>query len=117
MDLGPLNEMVRIESASSTTDPLTESLVTSWGEFVTLPASLKDVLPTNAEDVENTIRVGYQPTRVRFRYIPGITADMRVVLLERGGTETRIVSGPAILGRNEGIELMVESYTMQGSRV
>jgi head-tail adaptor len=117
MDLGPLNEMVRIESATSATDPLTEALVTVWAEFVTVPASIKDVLPTNAENVENTIRVGYQPTRVRFRYIPGITADMRVILLERGGIERRIVSGPAILGRNEGIELMVESYTMQGSRV
>ena len=55
------------------------------------------------------------------RFRDGVTTAMRFVLLRWDGSVwvsadriMQIVSGPAVLGRREGIEFMVEDYSAGG---
>jgi head-tail adaptor len=114
MNLGPLTQMVRIEKPVTSKNPTDQTLTTVWTEIATVPASVKDQLLTNAEDVNARTPIGRLPSKIRIRYLPGVTAAARVVLLERDSLEMRIVAGPVVLGRNEGLEMMVEAYTKQG---
>lgn len=117
MDLGPLNQMVRIDRPETTKNPTDQTLTTVWTEIATVSASVKDQLLTNAEGSNTRTPVGRLPSKVRTRYIPGVDAACRVVLLERGELLMRIVAGPIVLGRNEGLEMMVEAFTKTGSGI
>ena len=52
-----------------------------------------------------------RPARVRVRYLPGLAADMRLII---GGRIMQIISGPAMLGRREAMELIVEDHSTEG---
>lgn len=80
--------------------------------------SFVPVLPSRSDRLDGEMNITQAPARVRAYYRAGITADMRAVLLGRGGGEAdrvlKIVSGPAELGRKYGMEMMVEDFSTQG---
>jgi head-tail adaptor len=117
MNLGPLTQMVRIERPVTSKHPVDQTLTTVWTEVATAPASVKDQLLTNAENSNARTPISRLPSKVRLRYIPGIDASCRVVLLERGQLIMNIVAGPTVLGRNEGLEMMVEAFTKAGTGI
>jgi head-tail adaptor len=85
-----------------------------WIPFAArVPANVQDVLPSKSEAVKQGMKVANRPARIRMRYLAGITSDMRVVIHGEIDRITQIVSGPAELGRREGIELVVEEYSVQ----
>ena len=90
----------------------TEAIV--WSTFASrVPAQVQDVLPSKSESVLGDIRVGVRPARVRLRYLSGITSDMRLVVHDSTTDRTmEIISGPAEMGRREGIELLCQEYTV-----
>jgi head-tail adaptor len=73
---------------------------------------VKDVLPSRAERLADSIIIANRPARIRMRYLAGITADMRVIV---GNRTMHIVSGPAEIGRREGIELIAQQYSSEGA--
>ncbi len=75
-------------------------------------AEVQDALPSKAERLDSGINVASRPARVRMRYRPGITPDMRFVMGER---VMQIVAGPAELGTREGLEFMVVDYSTAGN--
>jgi SPP1 family predicted phage head-tail adaptor len=107
-----LDTRIRIERKSASSDLLYGTETVAWVEFATVWAQVQDVLPSRAERLADSIVIANRPARIRMRYLAGITANMRVII---GGRVLHIVSGPAEIGRREGIELIVEQYSSQGA--
>ncbi|WBX86339.1 phage head closure protein [Sphingosinicella microcystinivorans] len=113
MDLASkLDTRIRIERKSATSDPLYGTETITWTTFATVWAEVQDVLPSRAERLADSIIIANRPARIRMRHLAGITADMRVIIGNRG---LQIVSGPAEIGRREGIELIVEQHSSEGA--
>ena len=115
MRAGTLDSQIRIERKVVTRDPDYNTEVVTWAEFATVWAEVRDVLPSRSESVQQSVDIAQRPSRVRMRYLAGITPDMRVVLLDDGNRPAAIVAGPAEIGRREGIELMVTAYSTGGA--
>lgn len=114
MNIGTLDQRIRLEVKSVAVDPDYGTQTITWTTFATVWANVQDVLPSRAEKEGGGVRIENKPARIRMRYLAGVTSDMRVILLDRGNRELRIVSGPAELGRKEAIEVMAEESTTQG---
>ncbi|OGB26195.1 MAG: hypothetical protein A3I66_00650 [Burkholderiales bacterium RIFCSPLOWO2_02_FULL_57_36] len=114
MKLGKLDQRIRIEVSQMAQDPNYGTPVAAWVPFATVWAQVQDVLPSKAESQTSGMRVASRPARIRTRYLVGVTTGMRVVQLSRGNRVLQIVSGPAELGRKEGLEFMAEEYSTDG---
>jgi SPP1 family predicted phage head-tail adaptor len=84
----------------------------SWETVATVSANVQDVLPSRGERMAEVVNIASRPARVRIRYRSDITADMRILYDAR---VMQIVSGPAELGRREGIELLATDYSTSGN--
>lgn len=107
-----LDTRIRIERKVVTPDPLYGTETVAWVEFATVWAEVQDVLPSRAERLADTIVIANRPARIRMRHLAGITPDMRMII---GTRVLQIVSGPAEIGRREGIELIVEEHSSEGA--
>lgn len=93
----------------------------SWAPVGLEWVGIVDALPSRSERLAEGINVTARPARIRMRYRDGVTTAMRLVLLRWDGTVwiaadriMQIISGPAVLGRREGLEFMVEDYSAGG---
>lgn len=111
MKAGKLDTRITILQQISTRDPEFNERVNSWIPFRTCWAQVTDMLPSRADRVEDGINLANRPARIRMRWAEGITTAMRVQI---GTRLLRIISGPAMLGRREGLELVAEELTTQG---
>lgn len=84
----------------------------SWEPVAVVWASVEDALPSRAERLADGINVASRPARVRMRYRDDLNAAMRFVI---GSRIMQIVAGPAELGRRDGLEFMVEDYSVAGN--
>ena len=111
---GKFDQRIRIDHMAAVIDPDYGPQPGAWAPFKTLWAEVQDVLPSRAEAQGQGIRIANRPARIRTRYAEGITSAMKVILLDRGGRELKIVSGPVEMGRREGLEFMAEEFTTTG---
>jgi SPP1 family predicted phage head-tail adaptor len=88
--------------------------VTAWAEFASVWAEIQDVLPSKSEKQSDVIRTATRPARIRIRYLPGITSDMRITT-DNGTRIMQIIAGPAEIGHRRVIELMAEEYSTGGA--
>jgi head-tail adaptor len=84
----------------------------TWGQFACVWAEIRDILPSKAERLADSIQIGRKPARIRIRYLAGLAADMRIIIDNR---IHQIISGPAILGRRNAMEIMVEEHSSEGA--
>lgn len=111
MRAGELDRRVRIERPVP--DPSLDGAGSGTWELVAeVRASVRDALPSRGERLADGINAAARPARVRIRFRDDLTGDMRFVL---GSRIMQIVSGPAELGRREGLEFMVEEYSPAGN--
>ena len=115
MKLGTLDRRIRIETKTVTRDETTGTPVDTWATYATLWANVQEVLPSKGESASNDIRIAERPARVRTRYVSGITAEMRVVYLDRANRAMKILTPPVELGRKIGLEFMVADFSTSGS--
>lgn len=108
---GALNRRCRIEYKAIATDPHFNTEVITWAPLSTVWCELQDILPSRSESVKNGIEIASLQTRVRMRYRSDLNASMRMVLLQPVETIYQIISGPAIIGNKEGIELIIEKLS------
>lgn len=108
---GDLNRQLTIEQPIADQDQDGAGSGT-WAAVETVWASVQDALPGRAERLAGGLNIAARPARVRMRYRDDVDASMRFVMGER---IMQIVSGPAELGRREGVEFMVEDYTSAGN--
>lgn len=108
---GQLNRRCRIEYKTVSPDPHFGTDIITWVALTTLWCELQDILPSRSESVKNGLEIATQQTRVRMRYRADVNSSMRLVLLSPVEAIYQIISGPAIIGNKEGIELVVEKYS------
>jgi SPP1 family predicted phage head-tail adaptor len=107
-----LDTRIRIERKVVARDPQYGTEEVTWAQFASVWAEVRDILPSKAERLADSIQIGRKPARIRIRYLAGLAADMRVIIENR---IHQIVSGPATLGRREAMEIMVEEHSSQGT--
>ena len=107
-----LDTRIRIERKLVTRDPQYGTEQVTWGQFACVWAEVKDILPSKAERLADSIQIGCKPARIRIRYLAGLAADMRIIIDNR---IHQIISGPATLGRREVMEIMVEEHSSVGA--
>lgn len=80
-------------------------------------AEVQDTLPSRGERIADGINVTTGPSRVRMGYRAGITSAMRIVVMVNGRDDrvAQIVTRPAVIGRRDGLEFMVEDYSPAGN--
>jgi SPP1 family predicted phage head-tail adaptor len=107
-----LDTRIRIEHKVVARDQQYGTEAVTWTEFACVWAEVKDILPSRAERLADSIQIGRRPARIRIRYLPGLSSNMRIIIDNR---THQIVSGPAILGRREAMEIMVEELSSEGA--
>lgn len=114
-----LKHRVTLLAKSVTLDPSYGTEVVSWTSFASrIPAHVQDVLPSRSESTRNGTKIATRPSRVRIRYLAGVSSDMRLVVHGAAGDRTlQIMSGPAELGQREGWEMMAEEFSIMGGNV
>lgn len=111
MSGGKLDRRVRIERPQAD-DAFDGAGSGDWALVATVWAQVQDMLPSRGERLANGLNIAARPARVRIRYRAGITSAMRLVM---GTRVMQIVSAPAVLGRNQWLEFMVEDYSTAGN--
>jgi head-tail adaptor len=109
---GMLDRLIRIEAPQADTSFAGAGSGT-WTLLAEVWAQVRDTLPSRAEKVGDGINMATRPARVRMWFRDDVTPAMRFV---SGDRIMQIVSGPAELGRREGVEFMVEEYRPAGNR-
>jgi SPP1 family predicted phage head-tail adaptor len=85
----------------------------TWQAIATkVPAAVEDVPAGKAERLADGINIAARPARVWIRYRTDVTPDMRFTM---GDRLMQIVAGPAIIGRRQWLQFMVEDYTSAGN--
>lgn len=107
-----LDTRIWIERKVVARDPQYGTEEVTWAQFASVWAEVRDILPSKAERLADSIQIGRKPARIRIRYLAGLAAEMRIIIDNR---IHQIVSGPATLGRREAMEIMVEEHSSQGT--
>lgn len=106
---------IRIEAPGVTQDAAYGTRVVGWTAFATVWAQVEELPPAAAtEGVANGIRIAQRQARIRIRYLAGVTSDMRVVYLTRGGRVMKILAQPVEIGRREWLEFLVADFSTSG---
>lgn len=109
---GALDRRITIQRAGEVEDGEFGPLPAGWIDvFTRLPAQVWDDLPSQSEAIQGGLRVADRPARVRIRYLPGITSDMRVVVHNEVDEVFQISGGPAEIGRREWTEMTIRGYS------
>lgn len=109
-----LDKRVTILQRVNVRDPKFGSDKATFVPLATVWASVKDMLPGRAENfADDVIDVAKRPCRVKIRYRADVTSKM---LLRIRGRDYRIVSGPAEIGRRDGLEMIAEEHSTDGLR-
>lgn len=111
MNLGLLDTRCRIEQKVVAKENDYGSEVVTWALLAVVWCNLQDELPSRSEAVKSGLVVSAQRTRVRLRYRNDVDSSMRLVIHRPGAQVYQIVSGPAILGNKEGLEIWAERYS------
>lgn len=121
MRSGRLSDYVTVYKKSVVQDSTYGSETVSWIPLVYADGSpavgerwaaeVLDMIPSKSESVRMGLTVARNQVRVRLRYRADIKSDMRIVVHGASDRTLEIVGGPAVLGRNEGLEMMCEEVT------
>ena len=108
---GDLDRQVTILAGTTSPDPVYGTPVKTWAPLATVSAQVQDVLPSRGDRLSEEMVITRRPARVRMRWREDVSQANRV---EIDGVQMRIVAGPAMLGRREGLEIMVEELSTEG---
>ncbi len=120
IDPGEFDQRITFQRRGGERDPALGTIkAAGWTKHDTVWAQVRDVLPSRAERLDETINVQRRPARIRMRYRADITGEMRIIhwqgderaALGPGDRVMQIVSGPAELGRRQYLELMAEEHS------
>lgn len=106
MRAGLMDQRITIQTATRTRDPVYGSEVLTWNTFATVWAAVNDV--NSVERVNNEIRTLTRVTMIQIRYLPGLTADMRITL-----SDGRIlaITSLSLVNRRKMWKIVCEAYS------
>lgn len=105
--------LITFQERTGTQDSGTGAWTYEWDDVADEWGEVQDVLPSRGEDVADNINMARRPCRVRILYRDDITSAMRIVFEAR---TLEIISGPAELGRRDGLEFICEEWSTQGEK-
>lgn len=109
-----MDRRISLQVQQSVNDPLYGPQPGGWVTVAArIPAQKVDALPGNQpmESTSPSVRVSTYRSRIRIRYMRGVTADMRVILHEETDEVYEITSPPAEIGRREWLEFTISAYS------
>jgi SPP1 family predicted phage head-tail adaptor len=113
MIAGKLDRRVTILVRSDEKDPVYGTKTPVWLDQVTVAAEVLDLLPSKGDQAAGEMSLARRPARIRMRWRDDVTQANRVRI---DGRDMRIVAGPAMLGRRDGLEIMVEELSTEGQQ-
>ena len=113
MNIGNLDDRIRVEQEVPTRDPRTNEVKIAWVAAGALWADIQDVLPSQDEATIAGVDLSKRPAKVRTRYCSWLTSKMRFVDL-RTNRILSLISGPAELGRKEAMDWLANTYSTEG---
>lgn len=111
MNAGKLDRRVKILARVENPESTYGTKQLTWATVATVWAEVKDVLPSRADRLTEEMVITRRPARVRMRWRDDLTQANRI---EIDGVQMRIAAGPAMLGRRDGLEIMVEALSTEG---
>jgi head-tail adaptor len=121
MNSGKFDELIEIQYQHTTQDSTYGTEVINWLPLVVEPGSptvaapvfadWQDVMPSRSEAVKQGLDVARNQSRVRIPYRGDVDSSMRIVRKGTPDVVYSIVGGPAIIGRREQLEMVVERYS------
>lgn len=104
-----LNTRCEIQKKTVTQDANYGTENITWSVHAVLWVEKQDMLPSRREEeIKNNISIVTGKSRIRARYRDDINSSMRCVMNNK---TYQIVSDPAMIGRNEWMEFVVEKYS------
>jgi len=113
MNIGRLDQQAVIERKVKTRDARTNEERVTWSPWVTVWASVEDVLMSQAERMAMGLQLLDRPAKVRMRYFDGMNTDTRIKLPMQDDRVLYVVS-IAQMGRREGWECMAKQMSTVG---
>lgn len=115
MQAGKLDRMASFDYPVWETDAKYGRRIKRWDRLCTCRVNATDLLPSRDESVRNGLADVRSRTRFRLPYRGDIDATMRIVL--HGGRDVvyQIIAEPAMLGHQEGLEIIAERYSTSGA--
>lgn len=114
MTAGARDTFITFEARQTTQDPVYGTTIEdTWIKHCDAWAEVQDVLPSRAENMDQSIAIQRRPARVRIDYLDGldVTSSMRINI---DGRFLRIVAGPAMKGQRKEWEMMAEELSTEG---
>lgn len=108
MGPGVLDKKCRIEIKASAVDPDYGTEVVTWTLLAVRWCNVQDELPSRSEALKLGVVSAAQRARVRMNYATDFDSTARLIIMHPAAVVYQIISGPAVLGVNEGLEMMVE---------
>jgi SPP1 family predicted phage head-tail adaptor len=114
MQAGKLNRLVTILVSVDTQEGTYGTKERKWVPAAKVRAEVQDILPSRADRVAGSdISLTRRPSRIRMRWRDDVSMANRI---ELDGRQMRIVAGPAMIGRRQRLELMVEELSTEGQQ-
>lgn len=118
MNVGQYDRLIRIERPGEERDLDSGVVVPGWLTVVdNMWANIQELTVSNGEVVVGEINIAKRPARIRIPYHASLVVDssMRIILLDRGNRELRIVTQPIELGNRDALEFVAQEHTTQGA--
>ena len=106
--------LITFQERTGTQDDATGAYTYTWADVSPSEwAQVTEIVPRigKGEEMSDGADLSLRQSRVRCLYRSDIDPSMRVAF---GGRTYEIVSGPAQLGRREGLEFICQEYSTQG---
>lgn len=113
MDVGRFDRQVTILARGTTREAVYGTKTDAWVPVATVWAEVQDVLPSRGDRLADELVITSRPARVRMRWRDDVTQGNRI---EIDGRQRRITAGPAMIGRRDGLEIMVEELSTEGQQ-
>lgn len=112
--IGTRDTLITFQERTGTQDSGTGAWTYEWNDIAPDEwANVRDLLPSRSENVSDNINMQQRPCRVRTLYRSDVTSDMRITF---EGRTLEIISGPAELGRRDGLEFVCQEWSTQGEK-
>jgi SPP1 family predicted phage head-tail adaptor len=114
MDAGLLDRRLKILYRVDTQEGTYGTKTATWPELATVWAKIEEVMPPRGDRLDdNKLIVTVRQAKVRIRWRGDVSQDNRV---EIDGNQMRIISGPAMAGRRQWLDFMVEQLSTEGQQ-
>jgi head-tail adaptor len=114
MKAGELDRRVTILVRNDVKDAVYGTKLALWFPHATVGANVREILPPRGDHAAGEMSMARRQLRIRMRWRDDVSQANRIMI--GNGNQMRIVAGPAMIGRRDGLEIMVEELSTEGQQ-